>query len=224
MESPVCLGIINRVGLNAGKIKLKRETGPSHPSIATRRMKKIFSVLMLAMISVGVYAQGTITFANNPSFPVITNNLGQYGNAMSTVFHVSLYWGVLGSTDAQLVQIGPAIGGSGDGLFNGGVYTTPGGTAPGGNAVIEVKGWTGNFGTFEEARAASVTNSAVLTDLSGGWTNATGLNASTAAPFIFGTSGFNCLVLIPTVPEPSTVALGGLGAAAIWWRLRRRRN
>jgi hypothetical protein len=188
------------------------------------RMKKILSVLMLVMCSAGVYAQGTINFANNPSFPVITNNLGQYGNAMSTVFHVSLYWGVLGSTDAQLVQIGPAIGGSGDGLFNGGVYTTPAGTAPGANAVIEVKGWTGNFATFEAAKAASVSNSAVLTDFSGGWTNATGFNASTAAPFIFGTSGFNCLVLIPTVPEPSTMAFGMVGTAAIWWRFRRRRG
>jgi hypothetical protein len=187
-------------------------------------MKKIWLVLMLMMFSIGAYAQGTINFANNPSFPVITNNLGQYGNAMQTSFHVSLYWGVLGSTDAQLIQIGPAIGGSGDGLFNGGVYTTPAGTAPGGSAVIEVKGWTGNFATFEAAKAASVTNSAILTDFSGGWTNATGLNGSSAANFIFGTSGFNCLVLVPVVPEPSTVALGGLGAAAVWWRFRRRRG
>jgi hypothetical protein len=185
-------------------------------------VKKIFFVAIALSFSLKLWAQGTILFADNPSFTVLTNNLNNYGSAVPSTFQVALYWGVLGSTDAQLVQIGPAIHGSGGlGLFNGGVYTTPNGTAPGVNAVFEVKGWTGNFSTFEAAVAAAPSDHTILTDFSGGWVNATGTGPGNAAAFQFGVTGFNCIVLAPIVPEPSTMILGGLGAAAMLLYRRR---
>jgi hypothetical protein len=83
-------------------------------------------------------------------------------------------------------------------------------------------GWTGNAPDWNTAWASGTglfgwTGST----LSGGspeWLNATG-NPGASPPvtpvaFTYGAAGFNGLVLAP-IPEPSTFALAGLGAAAL---------
>jgi PEP-CTERM motif len=190
-------------------------------------MKKILLLIFGFMQVIGAFAQGTIYFANNPQFPVYTNNtIGNYGNAPQNNFHVALYWGIAGSTEAQLVQIGPTVGGVADGIFNGGVYTTPNGTAPGANAMFEVKGWTGNYNTYEAALAAAAYDSSIQTDTSGAWLNPTGSSAGNPAPMIFGPSGFNCLFLasLTSVPEPSTLVLAGAGGIMMMAMIRRRKK
>jgi hypothetical protein len=190
-------------------------------------MKRILFLIFGLTYVVGAFGQGTIYFANNPQFPVYTNNaIGNYGNAPQNKFHVALYWGTVGSTEAQLVQIGPAVGGVADGIFNGGVYTTPNGTAPGANAVFEVKGWTGNFATYEAALAAAQYDSSIQVDTSGAWVNPTGPNAGNPAPMIFGPEGFNCLFLtsLTTVPEPSTIVLAGAGGIMMVVTIKRRKK
>ncbi|EEF57603.1 PEP-CTERM sorting domain-containing protein [Pedosphaera parvula] len=188
-------------------------------------MKRIlFLIFGLITYVVGAFGQGTIYFANTPQFPVYTNNgISTYGNAPQNNFHVALYWGILGSTEAQLVQIGPAVGGVADGVFNGGVYTTPNGTAPGANAMFEVRGWTGNYTTYEAALAAAPNNLSVEIDTSGAWINPTGPNAGAPAAMLFGPTGFKRLFL-SSVPEPSTIALAGMGGTMILIMLRRRKK
>ena len=187
-------------------------------------MKRILLLLFGLMHAIEVFGQGTIYFANNPQFPVYTNNaIGNYGNAPQNVFHVALYWGTIGSTEAQLVQIGPSIGGVADGIFNGGVYTTPSGTALGANAVFEVKGWTGNYATYESALAAAANDHTIQLDTSGAWVNPTGVNAGGPAPMIFGPTGFNCLFLA-VVPEPSTIVLAGVGGGMMMIMIQRRKK
>jgi hypothetical protein len=187
-------------------------------------MKRIVILVLAVAFAMNARAQGTIYFANSAQFPVYTNNaIGNYGNAPLGTFHVALYWGILGSTAAQLIQIGPTIGGVAAGIFDGGVYTTPNGTPPGGNAVLEVKGWTGNFTTYEAASSAAQTNGLIQIDTSGIWTKSTGLNASSPANLILGEQGFNCLFLA-NVPEPTTVTLAIAGGAVMALAARRRKK
>jgi hypothetical protein len=106
-------------------------------------------------------------------------------------------------------------------------FTLPGATA-GANAELMVVGWTGNFADWNSAFAAGTslmgwTGSA----LSGGalaWSNPTGGAGSPPglpAAITIGAAGYNGLVLTG-VPEPSTFALAGLGAAALMIFRRRK--
>jgi len=112
------------------------------------------------------------------------------------------------------------------------IFPTPGSTltstftlgnvAAGGSGEVMLVGWTGNAPDWNTAWASGTglfgwTGST----LSGGaleWLNATG-NPGASPPitpvaFTYGAAGFNGLVLAP-IPEPSTFALAGLGAAAL---------
>ena len=106
---------------------------------------------------------------------------------------------------------------------------TLGNVATGGSGEVMLVGWTGTFANWNAAYTAWQANpQGVLLGwtgqtLSGGaleWANATGNpNGSppvTPVAFTYGAAGFNGLVLTTTVvPEPSTFALAGLGAAAL---------
>src|SRR4051812_1537045 len=71
-------------------------------------MKKLLLGTTLLCLGAAAFGQGTIRFANTATSLVFTSNIqGQLSPADSTYFHVALYWGVLGSNEAQLVQIGP---------------------------------------------------------------------------------------------------------------------
>jgi hypothetical protein len=99
---------------------------------------------------------------------------------------------------------------------------TLGNVAAGGSGEVMLVGWTGTATDWNTAWASGTglfgwTGST----LSGGaleWLNATG-NPGASPPitpvaFTYGATGFNGLVL-PIIPEPSTFALAGLGAAAL---------
>jgi len=110
------------------------------------------------------------------------------------------------------------------------------GIAEGASAQVEIVGWTGAFTDFNSALASATGGGAVLlgwtgSTLSGGafsWTQGTGSpNGSpatlpTATPY--GAGGVKDLTLQPLTitPEPSTIALGGLGAAALLLFRRRK--
>ncbi|MDB6122696.1 MAG: hypothetical protein JWQ71_1689 [Pedosphaera sp.] len=206
-------------------------------------MKK---AILLAALTVGlsasVFAQGTIKFANGvqntnttPATPyntdlVRTNDLqGHTGLAASTFFHVALYWGITGSTEAQLVVIAAtgtgttSVGGLSPALpgrFSGGtaLWVTGNGTPPSGDAVFQVRGWSGNFASYEAAYAAGTGYIGVSTMFSA-HTGGAGSPPETPASTL-GTA-FTGLTISP-VPEPSTIALGGLGAAALLLFRRRK--
>jgi len=103
------------------------------------------------------------------------------------------------------------------------------GIAEGANAQVEVVGWTGNFSDFASAYASGTALVGWCgSSVSGGllsWTQATGApNASTPTTPVgtpLGAAGFQNLVLVP-VPEPSTIALAGLGAATLLLFRRRK--
>jgi PEP-CTERM motif len=188
-------------------------------------MKKLVLAALSLGLAVGAYAQGQITFANISPAPVVTTNdtFGVYGTvnatgtAAKTAYHVALYWGTVGSTEAQLVSIATAGSYPVAGRFNGGVVTTPNGTAPGASAVFEVKGWTGAFNDYESAYAAAQTDHTIFVGATGIFTQTTSAGG-TASPVNINFTG---LTLSP-VPEPSTIALAGLGAASLLLFRRRK--
>jgi hypothetical protein len=187
--------------------------------------------LLTAILSVGLaasaLAQGTIIFENSLGSGNITigNNTTL---ANPGTYQVALLW--VAGTDtttplSSLSQIGlyaPSGSGNGAGYFYDPVTITTGAATAGGtSAVFEVAGWQGNYASYAAAVAANA-----LIGYSGEFVNPTGnpggSPATPAAP-ISGApgAGWNGNLLIP-VPEPTTLALGGLGAAALLLFRRRK--
>ena len=187
-------------------------------------MKKSLAFTITLCLCASAFGQGTIHFANTASSLVTING----GPAID--YHVSLYWGVVGSTEAQVVQIGASLGNLNPALpgrFSSGVsYVTGNGTAPGANGIFEVRGWTGNFTTWEAAYADALAGGGELFANSGLFLNATGGDTAggTQPPStpanLTGFRGFdiNC----GPCPEPSTLPLGGLGAVGLLLFRRRK--
>jgi PEP-CTERM motif len=204
-------------------------------------MKKAILTMLAIGATTSLFAQGQLKFANTATTLVMTNDLqGHVGAALGSTFHVALYWGVLGSTEAQLVQIGPSgvgtvagLAGVGSGRFTAGstAYVTGTATPINGTATFEVKGWTGNYASYDAAYAAAIGgDTSVLLGTSGLFNLATGGGGTPTVPppsdlTAGGTStltpAFTGLTLAP-VPEPTTIALAGLGAASLLLFRRRK--
>jgi len=184
-------------------------------------MKKlILTVAMVAAVSVGAFAQGTISFQNavgGVGGRITTNNGTSSGLAQGT-YTVQILYGTTGTTLANLTPGAIFTSSTGSGLFfDGSTLTLTGITAGSGsadtqnNVSIAILGWTGNFASYAAAVAggAFVGETAVFNNPTGG-----GGTPAAAAANLVNWLAANNLVLTP-VPEPSTIALGGLGAAAL---------
>lgn len=187
-------------------------------------MKKILIAALLVAGTLGVFAQGTVTFNNSATSLVIDSTTG-VGAASGSRWLLALYYGVAGtSSDAGVVQIGgtttifPSAG-----RYSGGTRTTLNTTAPGASAVFQVRGWEAAYGSTYEAAlanpAALLANalfgkSALFTSATGG----AGTPPSAAVALSATVPGFT---LVP-VPEPSTIALGLLGAGSLFFVRRRK--
>jgi len=184
----------------------------------------------MGLLSVGAaasaMAQGTVAFENALSSGNITLNSSAGPLALGGTYTVALLWAAGTSPVAQsslttIATYGLATGGAtSDGFFSDGTtITTPSGTAPGAAAIFEVEGWTGNFSSY----AAAVAGGAHV-GASGEFVNGTANPAGgPPPPPPTSTTGWDGnLVLIVTTPEPGTLALGGLGAAALLYFRRRK--
>jgi hypothetical protein len=108
------------------------------------------------------------------------------------------------------------------GIFNGGLVTIPN-IAPGANAEYFMIGWTGSYATFDAAVAARFSGdprtflgeSAIATTATG---NPTTTPPEAPIPLRYTFAG----MILPTVPEPSSFALAGLGALMLMLFRRRR--
>ena len=174
-----------------------------------------------------LFAQGTINFANNNGSAVMDSLTGNKILAGST-FNAGLYWAVDGTVDDTLfVQIGA----SGniqplDGLIAAGTRTTPNETAPGGNAMFQVRVWETAYGSSYEAVLANGTTQNGRLGLAGksNIVRATTGNPGGSPPSPAGsliTAGLQAFS-VDVVPEPSILGLGMLGVGA-FWALRRRK-
>lgn len=211
--------------------------------------KNLLIATLLCAFTVGSYGQGLIPFsagsgkikyttdgstlisvpAGNPAqvgtFGNI--NLAFYAAANNTVLGLSSGAPNLSSwliqTSSLLQQVGPPPGGA-----LGTTATADGSLGAAGTTLeVELVAWTGTYTSFSSALTAAQ-NGQALIGWSGstlstgalGWSQPTGTSQSPAI-LVTGSGGFNGIVLAP-VPEPTTLALGGLGAAALLLFRRRK--
>jgi len=187
--------------------------------------------LVLGIAALGLaassFAQGTISFVNSATTLVTTNNgQGNAGNSTSGFgTKIQLYYQLktgataptalaasdflAGTVGSWVLMPGTAgnVGSPLAGRFGAFAVTTGTDVAPAGNVWLQAVAWNGGATTASQASAA-----ATYAGVSTVWSQGTGDGASVGA---VPTSGlFTGLVLTP-VPEPSTIALAGLGAASL---------
>jgi len=180
-------------------------------------MKKLIIAIACA-VTTGVFAQGTFLSENRalgatpPIDAPIKNGatgLGFVGTAGSAQF----YAGPAGALPAALTPVGPVYNfdtrAGREGYIVAGDTLTVAGVVGGGTATIQLRAWTG-AATYDLAtgnRGSSATIQLVLG-------NAGSPPSLPSDPT--GLQGFTT-----TIPEPATIALAGLGAAALLFRRRK---
>jgi len=194
-------------------------------------MKKLAAIVCLGALTTGAFAQGLVTFANNPT--TLVSSAGTGGNSINSGAG-TYYFGLLtaataagpftfsGSYATNIAVAGRLTGGP-----NTGIPVT--GWAPGTTMSFEVAGWsaslgsTWNAGWINSNGTAKPANDPVWG--AGGFFGTSAIASGTAGGGpqslppqpIFGSvgvAGFN-LTQVGAVPEPGTMALAGLGAAAL---------
>lgn len=195
-------------------------------------MKKLLLIATCMLASLAAYAQGTVTFSNfglpavkfgtTADVPVALQGTSvPIGTAASpSDFRAALYW--LNPSTSAFEQIGAAASIAPlAGVFSAGTRTTGTATAGGTTAQFQVRVWSnGTTLSTWEAAAASGDPSVYVGD-SATFSNGTGNPNSVPPGAAVALSGFPGVSNVRPVPEPSIVALGLLGAAAL---LIRRRN
>jgi hypothetical protein len=177
-------------------------------------MKKTL-VTMLAAVAMAAssYAQGTVSFVNTAGTLVQINGVSATTAAGAKV---ELVWAPVGTLDINLFQLVPGtaatVGSPLAGRFSGGVRTIPqgtgsGGIAAGGLALIAVRGYVG-------ADYASATVKGITAAFQVDTGDPTTTPAGTAAT-ITGAGLWNSTLNLTAVPEPTSMALAGLGAASL---------
>jgi hypothetical protein len=188
-------------------------------------MKKLIISAICVLAALGAYGQGTINFTNfNPPLDAPVFDIG--GMASNTRldgsgFMAQLYAGPVGGTLEAIGAASPFLSGAGAGYFNGGTRTIAT-VAPGVMADVQVRAWNvGSGSTFEAAMTAGTGYgmSGTLTLVTGGDT-AGGTQPPTSPSALSGLQSFE-LVGGGTIPEPSTIALGLLGAGLLVFRRRK---
>lgn len=173
-------------------------------------MKKLLTVAALLVVAYATQAQGTVNFNNRTGgvdAPVF--DVGGTAKLDGAGFSAGLYEGT-----TLLGAAVPFRTGAGAGYWNpapDGTRST--GAAPGANATLTVKAWEASGGaTYAAALAAGkkTGSSDAITVATGG------VGAPPSLPAVLtGLKSFNL------VPEPSTIALGALGAAVLLFRRRK---
>lgn len=199
-------------------------------------MKKLIATALLgALTSIATYAQGTVNFANAGVGLNAPITLSDHSTKLSSTYQAILMAGPTATSLAQVGSVATFIGAA-PGYFNGGVTAVPTVT-PGASGFFEVIAWDPTLGgtttgaTAAQAFAAWQGGKGNVWGASGyvygpgggetPFSNVTGGVGSppTAASTLTGLTSFS---LAPPVPEPSTFALAGLGAAALMIFRRRK--
>lgn len=190
-------------------------------------MKKTLVYLASMLMAVGAYAQGTVIFQNSAA-KIITNGVTGLPALAGTGFNAQLFLAnnfttQPGATDwasyqsgSSVVNLGPA-----NGRISAGTITVP--AAGGASGWFQVRAWEATLGNSWDTAYTTWQSGAGGTAVLG-WSlpflhttgNPTG-NPPTAASALTGMAGFT----MTPVPEPSVIALGALGLAAILYRRRK---
>jgi hypothetical protein len=188
----------------------------------------ILAAAVLALASASSFAQGTISFLNTTTTLVTTNSGQSTGNATSAMgIKIQLFYqpdtggsaptafstlGAAGNWES-LGSAGLTVGSPLAGRFGPSTLTTGTDVAAQGNVWLMAVAWNGGEATY----GAITVPATSYAGYSAVWSQATGGGANGPVS----TTGFAGLQLLP-VPEPSTIALAGLGAASLLLFRRRK--
>lgn len=170
-------------------------------------MKKLLIALAAVLVTAASYAQGTVNFVNRVSggvdAPITFNGTGPGPN-----FSAALYMGGTMVPDSTTTF----RSGAGAAYLVSKVVTIPG--VPGGSpATLQIRAWETAAGSYE----AASTSTTFAFGESADFTVTLAAPPNTPADLPASVQGFTLRV----VPEPSTIALGVLGAAALLLRRRK---
>jgi hypothetical protein len=185
-------------------------------------MKKLILTGLLAVAVTSAFAQGQVTLRNifnSDTSPTATSNglfflqasPGGPINLINSDFNAVFYGGANASS---LNVLGSFIGAGAVGdnaagpgtFFSSTIATVPG--VPSGSGTFKVEAWIGPETTFQTAQAAGRAVGTLT------FTNPVGNPAANPPDVPPDLTGMGAVVLT-AVPEPSTFALAGLGAAAL---------
>jgi len=203
-------------------------------------MKKLLLTAALVAGTISVFAQGTVNFNNSFGTTIVrildTNGLGAgTGSGQGTNFFAQLYWAAGSATDSTTLQkVGYPVNLRSS--ANAGLVQTTGTTtlgvspvsatvtlsplAPGGAATLQIRAWWGGGGIYpayydnslaDPNQNARFGQSALVYLAATGNPNAEPPGTPTD---LAGLAGFQ-LTKVTIIPEPTTFALAGLGAAAV---------
>jgi hypothetical protein len=189
-------------------------------------MKKSLLTTIALGCAVSVFGQGLVQLENADNSAANVSRVGGQsptGSAAAGSYQVALLW-FNGSSYQQIgaVYQTTTVNNDGAGFFFGEIVTVPTYSAGGGS--FEVQGWSGNFASYAAAMAGGTYLGQTPT-----FTSAEGNASATPpgapvhlTPVTPGAGQWTGNLILVPVPEPSTIALGGLGAAALLLFRRRK--
>lgn len=166
----------------------------------------------LANVNSSPYAhsgEGGLAFLGSPSgFALLNQDINfelEAGRELGSL--QPIYTWLLGDGSAK----GIAVGGGYFADPSGGTYAIPGVPA-GGDAIVEVRAWLGNYDNFADAIVANTPSGSVI------FQNPTGGGGAPPASLV----NMGALVVWSSIPEPAPVVLfmAGAGALLAWSRRR----
>lgn len=188
-------------------------------------MKSLLLISACALAVVSTLAQGTVNFANRVTTGATPINVPVFDTDGATKLLGDGYAAQLyaGANESSLAAVTPATTfypsttPAAAGYWKPVGVTVPG-TTTGGNAVAQVYVWESKYGSFAEAKAqgGKFGQSAVFTISKLG-----GPDPAGGPPVLPAVMGGLQSFSVQVIPEPSTIALGFLGAAALMFRRRK---
>jgi PEP-CTERM motif-containing protein len=177
-------------------------------------MRALFLLAATLTVAANVLGQGVIIFVNSGSPDAPIRN-GVTGDLLSgTAFQVQLYGFQANASESSLLALKtPTTFFTGllAGYFNGGKVTNSY-VLPGEVGTFQVRAWSSPYSSYEEALLYADGNPNVLLGKSDVFQAQTGASSGSG---LIGLQSFT----IDPIPEPSSLALLGAGAAIIFlWR------
>lgn len=185
-------------------------------------MKKLIAIVGLALITSGAFAQGVIAFNNGVLTKVQVNGVDMPASPAGS-YYFALLTAPAGTVDPLAFTFSGAYAtnrANTAGAIVGGTSVAVSGWAPGVTLAVEVAGWSADLGavwnpawlqgTFAGASGSTVFGLSMIAPVMAG-----GGAQSLPPGSVFGGTGITAPFNLVPVPEPTSMALAGLGAAAM---------